>query len=132
MSNTYRIDGPAEAPVLVMLNSLGTAARMWDPQVPALSARFRVIRIEHRGHGGSPPPAAGGSPLRAATDAIADAKAVKVSTWCQSCPIPRGEARCQCTCREDAGCRQSGVRRCLSRLAARARGHPWLARCSSP
>ena len=59
MANLYRIDGPAEAPVLVMLNSLGTAAQMWDPQMQALSARFRVIRIEHRGHGGSLPPAPG-------------------------------------------------------------------------
>ena len=59
MSNSYHIDGPAEAPVLVMLNSLGTAAEMWDPQMPALAARFRVIRIEHRGHGGNRPPAPG-------------------------------------------------------------------------
>ena len=59
MTNAYRIDGPAEAPVLVMLNSLGTAAEMWDPQIPALAARYRVIRIEHRGHGGTRPPAPG-------------------------------------------------------------------------
>ncbi len=59
MSNAYRIDGPPEAPVLVLLNSLGTTAQMWDPQVPALSARFRVVRIEHRGHGGAAAPAPG-------------------------------------------------------------------------
>ena len=48
--------GPADAPVLLLGGSLGTTLDMWDPQVPALSATRRVIRFEHRGHGGSPVP----------------------------------------------------------------------------
>jgi 3-oxoadipate enol-lactonase len=48
--------GPPEAPVLLMGGSLGTSLRMWYPQVPALSARRRVIRFDHRGHGQSPAP----------------------------------------------------------------------------
>jgi 3-oxoadipate enol-lactonase len=50
------ISGPDDAPVLLLGGSLGTTLDMWDPQVPALSATHRVIRFEHRGHGGSPVP----------------------------------------------------------------------------
>lgn len=49
----YRFDGPADAPVLVFSNSLGTNLSMWDPQVAALSARFRILRYDMRGHGQS-------------------------------------------------------------------------------
>jgi 3-oxoadipate enol-lactonase len=48
--------GADDAPVLLLGGSLGTTLDMWDPQVPALSAAHRVIRFEHRGHGGSPVP----------------------------------------------------------------------------
>lgn len=48
--------GPEDAPVLVTSNSLGTALAMWDPQAAALSERFRLLRYDHRGHGGSPAP----------------------------------------------------------------------------
>ncbi|MCA3747606.1 MAG: 3-oxoadipate enol-lactonase [Rubrobacter sp.] len=51
------IEGPEEdAPVLVLSSSLGTTHRMWDPQAPALRERFRLVRYDHRGHGGSPVP----------------------------------------------------------------------------
>lgn len=49
-------EGPAEAPILLLGSSLGTTHAMWDPQVPALSHRFRLVRYDHRGHGGSPVP----------------------------------------------------------------------------
>jgi 3-oxoadipate enol-lactonase len=52
----HRFDGPADAPALVLSNSLGSTLAMWDPQVPALASRFRVLRYDHRGHGGSPVP----------------------------------------------------------------------------
>ena len=53
----YRIDGEDGAPALVLSNSLGAALEMWEPQLAAFSARFRVIRYDTRGHGesGAPP-----------------------------------------------------------------------------
>jgi 3-oxoadipate enol-lactonase len=51
---TYsRLDGPADAPVVVLSNSLGTTLEMWEPQVPALSEQFAVLRYDHPGHGTS-------------------------------------------------------------------------------
>lgn len=52
----YVIDGPADAPVLVLSNSLGTNADMWAQQVPALARHFRVLRYDTRGHGRSSVP----------------------------------------------------------------------------
>jgi len=49
----YQFDGPAAAPVLVFSNSLGTNLAMWEPQIPALSPRFRILRYDTRGHGQS-------------------------------------------------------------------------------
>ena len=53
----YREDGPPGAPVLVLSHALGLSMAMWDPQVAPLSRAFRVVRYDHRGHGGSPVPA---------------------------------------------------------------------------
>lgn len=57
----YHLDGLPPAPWVVLLGSLGTTAAVWDRQVPALRASFRVVRIEHPGHGGSGVPAGQGS-----------------------------------------------------------------------
>jgi len=47
------VDGPVDAPVLVLGPSLGTDTGLFDPQVTAFADRFRVIRYDLRGHGGS-------------------------------------------------------------------------------
>jgi 3-oxoadipate enol-lactonase len=56
VSVPYRLDGPADAPVVVLSNSIGSTSAMWDPQVPALAERLRVVRYETRGHAGAPVP----------------------------------------------------------------------------
>jgi 3-oxoadipate enol-lactonase len=53
----YRLDGPADAPLLALSNSIGTTLAMWDGQLPALTRRFRVLRYDTRGHGASAVPA---------------------------------------------------------------------------
>ena len=47
------LEGPRGAPVLVLGNSLGTSGPVWERQVPALASRFRLLRYELPGHGGS-------------------------------------------------------------------------------
>jgi len=49
----YQFDGSEGGRVVVLSNSLGTNLSMWDAQVPALAARFRVLRYDTRGHGQS-------------------------------------------------------------------------------
>lgn len=46
--------GPDGAPVLVLGNSLGTSAAVWASQVPTFATRFRLLRYELPGHGGTP------------------------------------------------------------------------------
>ncbi len=52
----HRMDGPTDGPVLVLGNSLGTTGEVWGAQVGPLAATHRVLRYDHRGHGGSPVP----------------------------------------------------------------------------
>ncbi|HEY7631195.1 MAG TPA: 3-oxoadipate enol-lactonase [Thermoleophilaceae bacterium] len=52
----HRINGPYDKPVVVFSNSLGASLDMWNPQVPALTTQFRVLRYDQRGHGDSPSP----------------------------------------------------------------------------
>lgn len=50
----YRIDGPDDAPVLILGPSLGTTWHMWDRQIAELSRQWRVFRFDLPGHGGAP------------------------------------------------------------------------------
>lgn len=52
----YRTDGPADAPPLVLSNSLGTDLRIWDKLVDRLAGRYRIVRYDKRGHGISQAP----------------------------------------------------------------------------
>jgi 3-oxoadipate enol-lactonase/4-carboxymuconolactone decarboxylase len=52
----YRLEGPEDAPVVVLSHSLGLDHTMWDEQAADLSTRFRVLRYDTRGHGASQAP----------------------------------------------------------------------------
>ncbi|MBY8825722.1 3-oxoadipate enol-lactonase [Sphingomonas colocasiae] len=66
----WRIDGPGDAPILLLSNSLGTTTDMWAPQLAALTARHRVLRYDSRGHGRSGAPAGDYTLDRLGLDAV--------------------------------------------------------------
>jgi 3-oxoadipate enol-lactonase len=66
----YRLDGSAERPVLALSNSIATNLHMWDGEIAALSERFRVLRYDTRGHGGSDAPAGAYSLDRLGRDVV--------------------------------------------------------------
>jgi 3-oxoadipate enol-lactonase len=68
----YELCGPEQAPVAMLSHSLASGMSMWDPQLTALQSRFRILRYDTRGHGGSDVPAA---PYRL-DDLVADAVAL--------------------------------------------------------
>jgi len=47
----YTVEGAESAPALVFSNSLGSDYRIWDPVMPYLRDKFRIIRYDQRGHG---------------------------------------------------------------------------------
>jgi len=51
----YEIEG--EGPWLTMSHSLACNLHMWDPQMPVLTKKFKVLRFDTRGHGQSSAPA---------------------------------------------------------------------------
>ncbi len=43
------VEGPENAPVLMLSNSLGTTLAMWEPQVAPFTQHFRLVRFDRRG-----------------------------------------------------------------------------------
>jgi 3-oxoadipate enol-lactonase len=79
-----RFDGPGDAPVVVLSNSLGTTLAMWEPQVAALSPRFGVLRYDHPGHGSSrdSPPARSAEALALGVLALLDERGLERVSFC--------------------------------------------------
>jgi 3-oxoadipate enol-lactonase len=78
ISTNYTLDGPAGAPVVTMSHSLATDLSMWDPTVPALTSRFRVLRYETRGHGQTEAPKGPYTLEQLADDALALLRALGI------------------------------------------------------
>lgn len=77
----YTIDG--DGPWLVMSHSLACNGHMWDPQLPLLARRFKVLRFDTRGHGQSDAPA-GAYTLEALADDVKgmlDALGIRAAHW---------------------------------------------------
>lgn len=54
----YELEGPAGAPVVTLSHSLAATLHLWDAQAVALRERYRVLRYDIRGHGGTDVPPA--------------------------------------------------------------------------
>jgi 3-oxoadipate enol-lactonase len=77
----HDVQGPGDAPVLVLPCSLGTSRELWDAALYA--DRFRVLRYEHRGHGESDVPRGPYSMEELARDALEllDGLGVEHASW---------------------------------------------------
>jgi 3-oxoadipate enol-lactonase/4-carboxymuconolactone decarboxylase len=80
----YRLEGPDEAPVVVLSQSLGLDHGMWDRQAADLASRFRVLRYDTRGHGATTAPPGEYSVERLARDllALTDALGIERFAFC--------------------------------------------------
>jgi 3-oxoadipate enol-lactonase len=80
----YVLEGPEDAPVLVLSNSLGSTLGMWDDQAPVLRERFRLLRYDQRGHGDSPAPSGPYKIEHLGRDALAllDRLEIESSSFC--------------------------------------------------
>ena len=78
ISMQYTLNGPASAPVVTLSHSLATNLAMWEPQAAALAARYRVLRYDTRGHGGTDAPAGPYSLDQLAEDAVALLRALGI------------------------------------------------------
>ena len=67
----WRADGHTTRPALLLLNSLGCDHAMWDGVVRVLSGRFRLLRMDTRGHGASDAPSGDYTIADLAEDAVA-------------------------------------------------------------
>ena len=53
----YQVEGKRDGPTVVLSHALGTDLSMWDALVEDLAPDYRIVRYDHRGHGGSMAPA---------------------------------------------------------------------------
>ena len=78
------VEGRADAPVLMLSNSLGTNHHMWDDQVKPFTETFRLVRYDRRGHGKSGCPEGPYTMERLGRDvlAILDGLGLERINWC--------------------------------------------------
>jgi 3-oxoadipate enol-lactonase len=80
ITTNYELSGPPQAPVVMLSHSLGSNLHMWDPQLAALEGRFRVLRYDTRGHGGSDVPEGAYRLEELVADAVSLLDALSIAT----------------------------------------------------
>lgn len=77
----YTVEG--NGPWLAMSHSLACNSNMWDEQMPLLTKRFKVLRFDTRGHGGSDAPAGAYTLEQLADDVkgLFDALGIRAAHW---------------------------------------------------
>ncbi|GAB3299211.1 alpha/beta fold hydrolase [Epidermidibacterium keratini] len=76
----YRLDGPDDAPVLMLSNSIATTLDMWDRNITDFAGHFRVLRYDTRGHGESDAPGGAYSIERLGRDVVELMDALDIDT----------------------------------------------------
>jgi 3-oxoadipate enol-lactonase len=59
IATAFRLEGPADAPVVMLCHGMMGSIALWDRQVAPLAERYRVLCYDNRGHGRTevtPPP----------------------------------------------------------------------------
>lgn len=75
-----RVEGRDDAPAILFAHSIGCDHRLWDHQAQALSARFRIVRYDARGHGASDAPDGDYTIETLAADALAILDALAIDS----------------------------------------------------
>lgn len=83
----YTMSGRNHGPPLLLLHPLGAGLEVWESQLAELEQRFRVLRLDLRGHGGSTLAAGAPAPcsmadLLADACAVLDAHDIARAHWC--------------------------------------------------
>jgi len=80
----YEISGQEGAPWLVLSHSLACSVRMWDPQIEAFKASYRILNYDMRGHGHSSAPAGAYTLDMLADDllGLVDSLRIKKAVYC--------------------------------------------------
>ena len=72
--------GPSDAPAVFLGGSLGTTLAMWDGLADRLAGKYQVVRFDTRGHGASPAPAGPYTMTELASDVVALADELGLSS----------------------------------------------------
>src|SRR5260370_35417039 len=85
----YALQGQANAPALVLSNSLGSNFGMWDAQTPTFAKTHRVLRYDTRGHGQTEVTPGAYTFEQLATDVLALVDSLNIDTF-HFCGLPMG------------------------------------------